>query len=217
MNPIAIFYHIYMGGGVIPCDTENVIGIVTEQLAALNVSGLSRRAQHIEIGVTGSELDHFMIKGMAPLGAHVAHNLTGVGELPTMKMMQDFCRDHHGWYVLYIHTKGAIYKGFQQFVDWRHCMENAVIWRWESCYKDLEAGVDSCGAHWLTPARYPIIGNVPYWGGNFFWAKSNFLNTLPPIDVNADRYQAEVWIGKGKRPPKVRDYAIHWPGAACHK
>lgn len=213
MRPIAIFYHIYLGGGTIPCDPENVTQIVTEQLSALYVSGLAASAQYIEIGVSGSEEDAFMVQSMAP-DWKVTHNKTGVGELPTMKLMQDFCKSHPDWYVLYFHTKGAIYKGHITVTAWRNCMENVVIWRWKSCVADLESGLDSCGCHWLKPSQYPIIGNVPYWGGNFFWARSNLLNTCPPIDINADRYQAEVWIGKGRRA-RVRDYAMHWPGAHC--
>lgn len=215
MRPIAIFYHVYLGGGEIPVDSDNVIGIVTDQLSALQVSGLTVRARHFEIGVTGPDLEAFMVMGMAPPNSKVTHHHGGVGELPTMKLMQDFCATHPGWSVLYLHTKGAIYKGFDHVVRWRHCMERVVIWQWEACYKDLEFNFESCGAHWLTPGRYPIIGEWSYWGGNFFWAKSEFLNTLPAIDVNADRYQAEVWIGRGKKPPKVRDYAIHWPGYQC--
>ena len=214
MKPIAIFYHIYLGGGTIPCDSENVTQIVTEQLSALHASGLAAVASYIEIGVSGSEEDAFMVQSMAP-NWKVTHNKSGVGELPTMKLMQNFIREHKkGWYVLYFHTKGAIYKGHDSVTAWRNCMENVVIWRWKSCISDLDSGVDSCGCHWLTPAMYPIIGRVPYWGGNFFWAKIELLNTMPDIDVNADRYQAEVWIGKGRRA-RIRDYAVHWPGAGC--
>lgn len=213
MRPIAIFYHVYLGGGVIPCDHENVIGIVTDQLSALEASGVAKASQHSVIGVSGTEEDVFLV-GMIAGKAQVFHNKEGVGELPTMKRMQDFCVGHPGWNVLYLHTKGAIYKDQPLYSAWRKCMENAVIWSWNSCQADMQNGIDSCGAHWLTPQLYPIIGRVPYWGGNFFWAKSEFLNTLPPIDINADRYQAEVWIGKGRRP-RVRDYCIHWPGAAC--
>ena len=66
MRSVAIFYHIYLGGGEIPCDAENVISIVTEQLSALEVSGLTKRASHFQIGVNGSDEDAFMIASMAP-------------------------------------------------------------------------------------------------------------------------------------------------------
>lgn len=215
MRPVAIFYHIYMGGGSIPCDHDNVLGIVTDQLSSMRVCGVMAKADQVTVGVSGSDLDAFMVRGMIGKGS-VVHHASGNGELPTMILMQFFCKTHPGWDVLYLHTKGAIYKGFQHVVDWRHCMERAVLWNWQSCVKDMESGVDSCGAHWLTPWKYPVIGPVPYWGGNFFWVKSEFVNTLPPLDPNADRYAAEVWIGRGKKPPRVRDYAAHWPGQGCH-
>jgi hypothetical protein len=213
MRQVAIFYHVYLGGGEIPCDHENVVGIISEQLSALHASGLMAGVEHFSIGVSGSEYDAFMVAAMAP-EAHVTQNSSGLGEVPTIQMLQAFCKSHPNWYVLYIHTKGAIYKGFQHVVAWRKCMENCVIWRWQSCLADLESGVDSCGCHWLTPMRFPIIGNNPYWAGNFFWARSDFLNTLPPVNTNT-RYDAEAWIGTGRRKPRVRDYAPHWPGAAC--
>ena len=168
------------------------------------------------IGVSGSKFDAFMMASLAP-EAVVTHNDVGVGELPTMKLMHMFCQKSPNWNVLYLHTKGAIYNGDPTVTAWRKCMENAVIWQWQRCVNDLSFSIESVGAHWLTPAKYPIIGDVPYWGGNFFWAKSEFLAGLPEIDINADRYQAEVWIGKGRRPPRIRDYAMHWPGAACCK
>jgi hypothetical protein len=155
-----------------------------------------------------------MVKSMEPL-ASVNKNLPGVGELPTQKVMQDWCKVNPGWNVLYFHTKGAIHNGNPVMEAWRHCMERACIWGWRDCVHNLENGIESCGAHWLTPEQYPIIGLTPYWAGNFWWATSDFVNTLPTIDVSLSRYEAEVWIGRGPKRPRVRDYAPHFPMQGC--
>lgn len=213
-KPIAIFYHVYMSGGQIPCCVDNVTRIVTDQLASLNASHLVQSSEHFEIGVNGTELEWFIVKSMA--GTQNTHrNTSGVGELPTMRRMQLFCKSHPGWAVCYFHTKGAIHNGNPIYESWRKCMESVVIWGWQKCVNDINRGYDTVGAHWLTPARFSFIGPVPYWGGNFFWASSDYLNTLPEIDINADRYQAEVWIGKFKRKPNVLDYKRHFPMTGC--
>lgn len=214
MKPIAIFYHVYLGGGEIPCDHDNVIGIVTEQLSALNVSGVSKHASHICIGVKGSDMDAFMLKSMEPLSLVVRHE-SGIGELPTMKLMQDFCRKSPGWNILYLHTKGAIHGSGSAYSSWRLCMESVCLWRWSECVRLMDEGADSVGAHWLTPEAYPFIGSTAYWGGNFWWATSDFLNTLPEINVDLSRYEAEVWIGRGPKRPVVRDLKHHFPMSGC--
>lgn len=214
MKPIAIFYHAYFGGGSIPCDHDNVTRIVTEQISLLVFTDLAKLASVFVVGVSGDAGDAHMVSAMAPT-AKVVHHQGGSGELPTMKLMQDFCKLNPDHLVLYLHTKGAIHNGNPTFETWRACMQRVVLGDWRKCVASLERGYDTVGAHWLTPARFSFIGPVPYWGGNFFWARAAFLNELPPIDVNADRYQAEVWIGKSKRKPNVFDYARHFPMSGC--
>lgn len=59
------------------------------------------------------------------------------------------------------------------------------------------------------------------WAGNFWWAKSDFLRTLPSImnrerikisglGAAESRFESEVWIGNGPRLPRVRDYHPRW-------
>jgi hypothetical protein len=215
MKPIAIFYHVYLGGGEHPCNPEIVTGIVTEQLSAIHLSGLSDNTSLFHIGVNGTDEDTFMIAMMEPK-ASVNKNGPGTAELPTMKVMQDWCKVNPGWHVLYLHTKGAIHNGNPVMDQWRRCMERACVWNWKECINAMENnGTESCGAHWLTPEVHPFIGNTAYWGGNFWWAKSDFINTLPTIDVSLSRYEAEVWIGRGPRRPRVRDFSPHFPMQGC--
>ena len=213
-RPITIFYHVYMGGGCIPVEQDNVWRIVSEQFNALISSELLASAKKLFVGVAGDDIQVAMVAELFK-GYGEIFRAVGVGELPTMKAMKDYAQQNPDHLILYIHTKGAIHNGSAIYELWRKCMEKWVIFNWRKCVKDLERGYDTVGAHWLTPAKYSFIGPVPYWGGNFFWAQAKFMDELPAIDVNADRYQAEVWIGKSKRKPNVFDYARHFPMSGC--
>jgi hypothetical protein len=93
-------------------------------------------------------------------------------------------------------------------------MKNAVQ-NWRTCVQDLDSGLESVGSHWMTGDQTPPGQSI--WAGNFGWAKSAFLATLPSImerdriklsgiDSIESRYESEVWIGNGPRLPKVKDY-----------
>lgn len=212
---IAIFYHVYMHGGEIPVNFDNALRIAAHQIDNMNCAGLLKEAGHLTCGVNGRPEDVVAVAAMWEPEVEIVHNLVGVAELPTMKLMQDWCKTHPDALVLYLHTKGAIHNSNPVYERWRHCMERVVIGRWRECVADLRKGFDSAGAHWLTPEAMPFIGKTAYWGGNFWWATAKFINTLPRINVSANRYEAEVWIGRGPRRPKVHDYAPHFPMSGC--
>lgn len=205
-----------MGGGENQVNRDRVIEIACEQLHDLDASELWDNAASKFICVSGSTYDLLTIGQLiSKPDFELIRNADGVGELPTMKRMQDWCKDNPGHNVLYFHAKGSIHASGSAYDSWRHCMQRACVWNWKQCVHDLEHGCESVGAHWLTPELMPFIGRTAYWGGNFWWATSDFLNTLPPIDINANRYEAEVWIGRGPRRPRVRDYAPHFPTNGC--
>lgn len=215
MKRISIFYHCYMSCVEIPTSWDNCLRIAATQLDALNCCGLTENAAKIFVGVNGTESDHCAIAAMCPEKAEVHHNKEGVAELPTMRQMQLWCAANPGHHVLYFHTKGAIHNGNPSYEAWRNCMEGVCLWRWRECVHKLDNGRDSVGAHWLTPEELPFIGKTAYWGGNFWWATSDFINTLPQIDVNLNRYEAEVWIGRGPKRPSIHDFKHHFPMQGC--
>jgi hypothetical protein len=216
MKPIAVFHHCWMSGGDHPVNPVRVVSIVQEQLDALTSTGLMAAAKVVHFGVNGGFADECEIAELiADPKVSVVRNPEGVGELPTMKAMQNWAKANPGWNVLYHHAKGTIHQPGSAYDAWRRCMERACVHNWKACVYHLEHNFDSCGAHWLTPEEMPIIGPVAYWGGNFWWATSDFINTLPPIDIMANRYEAEVWIGKGPKRPRVKDFAHHFPTSGC--
>jgi hypothetical protein len=75
--------------------------------------------------------------------------------------------------------------------------------------------VDAVGCHWITKEQFPHMADqnnpegYPYFGGNFWWAKSSHIKELGE-PVRDHRFQAEHWIGK-KPDTKVFDTNPGWP------
>lgn len=219
---ISIWHHSRLSGGDPPIDFEHAVCILAEQIIALQRSGLSAAASEIYFGVNGGADDAAAVQALAPERAQVIQHPDGArGEHPTLRMMQLWAKDHPGWYVLYHHVKGATHKGDEVWRAWRRCMQRVVIHDWQACVRALEAGFDAAGPHWITAENCSVAPVPNYFGGNFFWVTSNFLNTLPLIAPTAVErlhfYDAEVLIARGSRPAKAMQFARHFPGAECLK
>lgn len=216
MKPLAVFYHCRLSGGDPHIDFDHAFGIMTEQMAALKKSGLEAQASHIMVGVNGGEFDTIAASTLAPSKAQlISWPEHFRGELPTLNHLQKWLPGHEDWYVLYHHCKGAIHKGEVAYDIWRRRMQSATVDNWHQAVSDMDQGIESVGAHWLTPEQFPHLVSSPFWGGNFWWAKAKFLMTLPPMPETANSrpefYLAESWIGRGPRRPTVRDYYPGWP------
>ncbi len=216
MSKIAVFYHTRLSGGSPHIDFDHASNIMAEQMSELIASGLAESADKLLIGVNGGDGDFVAASCMAPPNAEmVQHDGRFRGELPTMYIMQSWCRQNPDAYVFYHHTKGAIHKGEPMYDLWRQRMQDCGVTNWRRAVKDLDDGYDSVGCHWLTPEQFGPSVKAPFWGGNFWWAKAQFLNTLPQLRQTAENreqfYDAESWIGWGPRRPKVRDHYPGWP------
>jgi hypothetical protein len=92
--------------------------------------------------------------------------------------------------ILEIHTKGCLKKPHSY--EWRKYLEYFLIENYELCLGVLN--------------KYKCIGVNQYFyfdeinkyrnlfSGNFWWSRSDYLKTLPPIEVTDDRYSIEHWI-----------------------
>ena len=218
MKPIAVFYHCLMRNADPPITVMTTTNILVEQMRALNLSGLTDAAKTIVVGCNGDSIDAMAVGCLIPKEAQLFWWPGGCSEIPTLKYMHDWSKQHLGWNVLYHHMKGATYPKNKMWITWRRCMEMACVWNWERCVEELELGAESCGAHWLTRRLLPHDRNCPYWGGNFWWATSDFIATLKPLpeDSVKNRYEAELWIHSGSRLPRVHDFAPHHP-MRCHE
>lgn len=114
--------------------------------------------------------------------------------------------------VLYAHTKGASDPS-RLNVDWRRCMTQKLIACPTRALVLLGKGWDTVGCHWLTPEEYPRQVQIPFYGGNFWWASAAHLRRLP-APSHASRWHAESWLGT-VRPSSPADLAPGWPGVPC--
>ena len=220
---LAVFYHCLFAigdGEVLP----QAVDIVTDQMRDLQISGLLARANHITVGVNGGEESQVFCDSLLPLNANVIlHGLQCRNECRTILACGEWARKNPGWLVLYFHAKGCTHPpGDVMRGGWRHCMMLHLVSNWARCVNDLERGqLDMVGCHWQTPPETPPGQYI--FAGNFWWAKSDFLATLPPItecprirtgqsslDAMDTRFEAEVWIGSGPKLPRVRDYHSRW-------
>lgn len=211
---VAIFYHCIFQGTVRHINTAFALELMAEQMHTLENSGLSDYAREMWVGVNGDDDDAEMASLLCPHKAHVISHGAGTGtEITTMNLLADWVKWHSGWYVFYFHLKGISHPQNPN-TRWRQTMEKHCIQNWRMCIFDLDSGYDAVGAYWLTPEEYPyLLQKHPFFGGTFFWAKADFIATLPPLPSPTfeNRYEAESWIGSGPRRPKVKNYEPGWP------
>lgn len=212
MKPIAIFYHAVLNGPRIPSE-DYAICTLQQQMASLKQSGLEQEAKEIHVGINGTDSDILTASCFCPNGSIYWPNPSGQSELPTLKSLRHWVSANPGWNVFYFHTKGVSHPGEVSYENWRNRMEQACLWGWRQCVADLDRGYEAVGCHWLTPEKYPGMVTSPFFGGTFWWAKSEYLMQLPnlPEDSFANRFEAESWIGRRRPYPIIRDYYPGWP------
>lgn len=216
MMKIAVFMHCIVSGQNMPKD-RTAWNVLLEQMAALTGSGLAGGADEIHFCVSGT--DALDVATIAPAKSQV-HSQPDKqdGERPTIEFLAAWVKQHPDWAVCYHHMKGSSLAG-DPYHKWRRCMERAVIWNWRACVNDLINGTETVGAHWIDPWKSPAPNRTGYWGGNFWWANSNYLRRLPPLPdqpaINGKCYWAELWIGLSGKRPLLRDYCPHWPQKGC--
>lgn len=212
---LCVFYHCILSGGSVPVDTPFASGLMLNQMDALRQSGLLAACDEFYIGVNGDSDDAKIARMLAPAKAKIlAHGHGATTEIPTLNCLTGWAVGHPDSYIMYHHAKGVTHPYEATWSAWRQRMENAVVWGWEKCVQDLDAGCDSAGAHWLTPEQFPnLVHGNPFWGGTFWWATARYLLTLPqlPAPTWRNRYEAEQWIGRGPVRPLVHDYCPGWP------
>jgi hypothetical protein len=84
------------------------------------------------------------------------------------------------------------------------------------CGGEGHVGLDAVGCHWLTAEQFPWAAQefpegTPFFGGNFWMARCDYLRRLPEPSTRS-RFDAERWIGL--RDPKVLDLNPGWPAAS---
>jgi hypothetical protein len=87
-------------------------------------------------------------------------------------------------------------------------MAARVVGVWPICVQLLGA-YEAVGSHWLTAEEFPESVQIPFFGGNFWWARSSVLVRAGMPDM-ATRWHAEAWLGMGN-PSPIYDFHPGWP------
>jgi hypothetical protein len=217
LKPIAVFYHCLFcldkPNNLLP----QAYQIVYEQMQQAFSAGLCAEASQFFAGVNGGAESILYSKLLLPEKAKcVYHGLSSRSENLTIAEIEKWVREHPGWYVLYFHAKGCTHPtGDPVRTAWRNCMMWYLVTNWRRCVADLDAGYEVVGCHLL---EYPVIPwTQRIFAGNFWWARSCYLASLPSIYDRArikesgigtleSRFESEVWLFNGPRRPFLRDY-----------
>ena len=194
-GPIIGFCHVYA--------INNWKSIVNEQFTKLKESGLYNRMDRIFVGLIGTDEDIKVFDIYDKADLIYCINKPDLYEALTLSFLHGICKTFKG-YVFYIHTKGVTRK-YQCFTDWRRMMEHFIIERYELCISELWA-CDVVGVNWHLGEGYMNahsskaegIKVTPHFSGNFWWATTKYIRTLPLLYPLESKYQCEFWIGKNK-------------------
>jgi len=180
---IAIFYHLYQ---------NELAGLIyQQQMHRLYTSGLMDACEFIHIGIVG-EHELFSL----PEKARVQYNkrLTK-DEGETVESMYRFCKENPDYKVLFFHAKGASRQFVPHLHAWRMFMEYHVIDKW----KDAVSKLDEYNAVGVKVRTKPL----PHFSGNFWWANSNYIQTLDEnflyTDGESGKIDRELMIGTGAK------------------
>lgn len=203
--PIYGFYHIYCA--------NNWRQIFEEQIDRLISSRLADKTEYLYLYAIGTESDIEYIKGS--LNNRISDCKIEIErgsdpkryEYPTLlKLYQKSQTDD--FYCYYFHTKGSSnsaetlhwYKGrgvksLRQLQKnsraWRRMMEYWNFDRYRLAISVLNQGYNAYGCYLKT-----IEGEGSYYGGNFWWSKSDFIKyrDVATLLDKKSRYEAELWL-----------------------
>jgi len=196
------YMHVYQ--------TNNWSSIVEQQLYRMKVSGLYDKMDKLYIGLLGENNTRQFGKKVEII-YHI--NKPELEQSLTLSHLHLNAHMFNGQ-VFYIHTKGVSHnlKNLENEPqkNWRKMMEHFVIDRWKTCKDELIRN-DIVGVNWHLGEGYMNakaihcggIPVTPHFSGNFWWATTNYLKTLPILIPLKSKYECEFWIGKGN--PKVAE------------
>lgn len=183
------FYHVYADGGWQDAALHHV--------EMLHTSGLIRALDEMYIGIVGRPDCRREVRHKLP-GVVIAEADVG-WEQVTLGLLHDYAKSNSAD-ILYAHTKGA-WSATEFAAQWRVSMTFDTVNRWQRCVQALSVH-DAAGPFWWRSNDPMHAQHKNFFAGNFWWARSEYLGTLPPLRHD-HRYQAEGWIGLNE--PTVTD------------
>lgn len=192
-RPIYIFIHICTQG-------EHWRSILDKQLKTIVDSGLYGKCHTIWYGCSCQSCERLLAdyfkpyKKVRPLHRAMCSNQKSY-ENQTINAMVRFSQNlTHIADCLYIHTKGTSAKSKAQHY-WRDYMMYWMVERHNIALDLLHRDFFTVGTLYY---KYPciVMGFNRIYAGNFFWASSDYLKTLPHIHNISNRFLAEQLLFK---------------------
>lgn len=186
-----IFFHVYLKSGY--------TRILLDKFKKFHKSGLYEKTNKIYLTLFGDDIgqhSEFLteLKEVYPKIEYVViTNQEFMNEPDTLNFMLKKASEYEkNTPMLYLHTKGVSYANpyIKKNIDaWVRYLDLYVIKKWEECIKGLEEN-DAAG-----PFYCPGESNK-HFQGNFWWANSDYLKTLPKLNtVNVNKYnRGEFWV-----------------------
>jgi hypothetical protein len=188
-TPTYVYYHLAQIG--------NWVEVVHDQVKSLQDSGLYGFADKIFFGTLGENRvslpDKFEM---------LFHNPDiRLYEIPTLNALREHALKED-FNVLYMHAKGVAFEEKGNTIEivtyWRKYLEYFCIGKWAECLQAL-ANFDAAGCEFYGSDE--VVD--PHFSGNFWWARSSYLRTLPRVEdiiVSEEhsfppRMKAEFWVG----------------------
>jgi hypothetical protein len=200
---LAVYHHVYAVG-----DWRRIL---REHVAELRSSGLFDGGDVLHVGLVGPKAARQAVRNWSRGRVYMdvfAEADRGWEQVTLGQLHADAVNDC--WdAALYLHTKGITTPGDLFAEQWRRSMLRGTVTWWRHCVQALQDGADAVGCHWLEPGKHPWPVDVPYFGGNFWWASREFLARCDPPS-GTSRHEAEVWLGRNS-PGQVVDLAPGWP------
>ena len=163
------------------------INIFNDQINYLKESGLYDKLDYIFVTLLGKNvlLTHdYKIKVI-----YYSENQNEM-EFPSIQRIKYFADNiSKKIKILYIHTKGVTNKDHSY--EWRKYLEYFLIEKNSLCLNALDhykcVGVNH--QYYYDENKYRN-----HFSGNFWWANSDYIKTLPLLEINEDRYVVEHWL-----------------------
>ena len=199
-----VFFHVYC--------RKDYQKIIREKINKFKASGLWKEIKTLWIPVSGvREEDQEFLKTLKLYSPKIKvfehQNPVFNNEPDTLNFMKIRAENFESnTPMLYIHTKGVSHDHpiLKRNVEaWVRYLDLWCIGHWKECIDALKEGNVAGGF------LIGIDGENPHYQGNFFWANSHYIRTLPTIDQEniQNLARGEFWICSGKNPnPKNIGY-----------
>lgn len=183
------FFHI--------CMINNFEQIVKEQVNELITSGLYKASEKINVVLAGDMENAKKVRAIiCRYPKMVVADVVSIKayEFPTLNLIKKHSNTEQKFFYYYIHTKGVSFPNHAGGKHWRDYMMHYNVAKWSECVDKLKDGFETCGCKLYEHKK----GFPKHYSGNFWWAKSEYIQRCPPVEGlnQTDRFEAEFWLCK---------------------